>query len=408
MSRRNFAAQKYSAPTLRAWLIASLAIIFVLSAALGGSWLYFFHTLNGAHVASLATATPGPAAPPSVSPLLVTHQLDLPGRGEVFPALAASASGTNAAKDYWPLALLTISNSGDRPVLETISIEIAGWSRPQQQTIVIGPRETRSLHLNPELLPAAYTNDEIRRAMLYVRAGTPAAETVYAQSRPVLIHGASDLYWGQRFSNAQYVARWVTPHDDEVLALISRAKRWVPNGRFSGYRVAGSSAQQAAWVRQQSAAIFQALKDSGITYVSSIFTFGDFVGQAQRIRLPRETLKLTNANCIDVSVAFASALENLGLQPVIVIVPGHAFVGVRLAPGSEDVLYLDLTVLPKGTLAAGVSRAQDWMKRVAPDKVLTIDIAAARLLKIYPLPTRSGSTSVQTAAVASDLNSSDE
>jgi hypothetical protein len=122
-----------------------------------------------------------------------------------------------------------------------------------------------------------------------------------------------------------------------------------------------------------------------MSYVSSIFTFGDFIDQAQRIRLPRETLSLSNANCIDVSVLFAAAMENLDLKPVIVIVPGHAFAGVRLGPQSSDILYLDLTVLPKGTLNAAVSRANGWLKKTPPDQVITVDISAARALGIYPM-----------------------
>lgn len=389
-------------PHWRRLALASSIAAFVLSIALGASWLFFLHTVRNTPVDQLATETPGVAARQAdVSPLLLNHQLDLPGRGEVFPALT-----TSNAKDYWPVAILTISNNGDRPVLETVYFEIAGWSRPQELTVVLGPKETRTLQLNPDLMPNAFTNDEVRRAMLHVRVGTSGAETVFAQSRPVLIHSASDLYWGQRFANAQFVARWVTPHEAEVLNLVSQAKRYVPDGRFSGYRSTGTPAQQALWVRQQSEAVFRALQRSGISYVSSIFTFGDYVGQAQRIRLPRETLTLTAANCIDVSVAFASALENLGLQPVVVIVPGHAFAGVRLAPGSNDILYLDLTVLPKGTFAQAQVRAQGWLKKTPPEKMLTVDVAAARLLKIYPLP-GPGATNTQTASIGRNPESSD-
>ncbi len=140
-------------------------------------------------------------------------------------------------------------------------------------------------------------------------------------------------------------------------------------------------------VRQQAQAVFAALKRSRISYVSSIYTFGNYPGETQRIRLPRETLGLSNANCIDVSVAFASAMENLGMKPVVVIVPGHAFTGVRLAPNSNQILYLDLTVLPDGTFPAAQKRAEDWMKKTAPDQVLTVDVGAARSLGIYPMPT---------------------
>ena len=79
-------------------------------------------------------------------------------------------------------------------------------------------------------------------------------------------------------------------------------------------------------------------------------------------------------------------MENLGLQPVIVIVPGHAFTGVRLAPNSQEVLYLDLTVLPGGSFNEAVGRAQGWMKKTSPAEVLTVDVGAARSLGIYPLP----------------------
>jgi hypothetical protein len=137
----------------------------------------------------------------------------------------------------------------------------------------------------------------------------------------------------------------------------------------------------------QARAAHKALQQSGISYISSIFTFGEFIGQAQRIRLPSETLSLRAANCIDVSVAFAAAMENLGLRPVIVIVPGHAFAGVRLGPETDQTLYVDLTVLPKGSFEQAVTRANNWLKKTPQERVLTVDVAAARVLGIYPLPT---------------------
>jgi hypothetical protein len=99
------------------------------------------------------------------------------------------------------------------------------------------------------------------------------------------------------------------------------------------------------------------MRHLGISYVDSMYTFGNFTSEAERVRLPRETLLLSSANCIDVSVAFASAMENLGIDPVIVIVPGHALAGVRLAPDSRQTLYLDLAVLPDGSFGQAIWRA---------------------------------------------------
>ncbi len=355
-----------------------------LSLALVGFWRYV-HQLTltlplPPPPKPIATAAPGPAR---VSPLLVQYRLDTPGRGELFPALS-----TAAASDYWPVAILTVTNTAKHPVVQVVSAEIPGFSRPLQETVQIGPQETASVHINPELLPSTYALTEIRHATLRITVSDESGATMFAQSRPILIHSGSDLYWGKQFANAQVAARWVTPHDPSVLNLVSHAKQFVPNGRLPGYNINERHASQLpAQVRRQAEAVFNALKRSGFSYVSSIYTFGDFVQVAQRIRLPRETLQLDTANCMDISVAFASAIENLDMNPVLVIIPGHAFTGVRLGPQSSDILYLDLTVLPRGTFRDAERRAQQWLKKTPPEQILTVDVAAARRMGIYPLPT---------------------
>ncbi|MCI0351585.1 MAG: hypothetical protein L0Z53_19355 [Acidobacteriales bacterium] len=337
-----------------------------------------------------AVEVPPPPAPPSpvvrtgpVSPLLVSYQLHVPGRGEIFPALF---SGN--VNDYWPVAVLTVSNSSDQPITQQVTAEVLGWSARSDTLFIVAPRETRKIRIIPELLPRAYDNSELRRATLRVEVNTTGIGRVFSQTRPVFLHSASDFYWGDRFSNAQFIARWVTPHDPIVLRLVATARRYIPEGRFAGYSdVPKAKGRRDRTVPNQARAVFEALRRSGISYVSSIFTFGSLPELSQRIRLPRETLFLNTANCIDVSVAFASAMENVGLAPVIVIVPGHAFAGVRTAPNSSEILYVDLTVLPRGTFEQAVARAETWLKKTAADKVLTVDVAAVRSLGIYPLPT---------------------
>jgi hypothetical protein len=371
------------------WVLLSTTI--GLGGALAWTWIF---------VSKLALKPlPDPPLPAKMqvgsgpaSPLQMQYQLNMLGRGEVFPAFA----GAQAA-DYWPVAVLSVANTSNKAVLQIITAEVRGWSAELRQTAVIGPHEVQTFNLDPELLAKAYENGEIHPATLVVEVQDPATGHTFAQQRPVFIYSASDFYWGRKFANAQLLARWVTPHDDKVLQLVAHAERLVPGGRMRGYNpVAG--VDLADQVRAQAAAVFQALRRSGISYVSSIYTFGNYADETERIRLPRETLELSNANCIDVSVAFASALENLGMKPVIVIVPGHAFTGVRLGPNSQDILYLDLTVLPRGTFAAAISRARAWLNRTPQNEVLTVDIGAARSLGIYPMPVAGATKPTVTAA----------
>ena len=359
-----------------------------LGLSLAGTWIY----INRLTLTLPLPPMPKPvvyAPPPSerVSPLLVQYRLDVPGRGEVFPALASAS-----AADYWPLAILSISNSASRAIVQVVTAEVPGWSRPFRYSAVVGPHATMALRITPELLASAYANHEVAHARLNVVVTDESGATSFARSQPVLIHSGSDLYWGKQFANAQVIARWVTPHDPAVLNLVSDAHRFIRNGRMPGYNtngrqsVSASQASVAQQVTAQAEALFKAIQRAGFSYVSSIYTFGGFTDVAQRIRLPRETLTLESANCMDISVAFASAIENLDMSPVIVIVPGHAFVGVRLGPESSDILYLDLTVLPKGTFKQAVARAQQWLKKTPPEEVLTVDVASARRMGIYPLP----------------------
>ncbi|HKW67355.1 MAG TPA: hypothetical protein VJP04_08715 [Terriglobales bacterium] len=380
-----------------------LAVLFALTtllfaAALAGSWYYVYQYVSreGMPPPPVLPQAMHPAAGP-VSPLQISYKLDLPGRGEIFPALTAGR-----AADYWPVAVLTISNASDRPVAQTVDAQIPGWSEPAQHSLILGPHSTHNLQISPELLPQAFANQEFRRATLEVRVSSPQGPEHYFQQRPVFLHSAYDLYWGKSFSNAQFIARWVTPHDPAVLRLVAEARRYVRNGRMPGY---GNKLNVEPEVRAQAAAIFQALKHSGVSYVTSIYTFGDFSSAAQRIRLPQETLTLDTANCIDVSVAFASGVENLGMDPAIVIVPGHAFAGVRLGPEAQDWLYLDLTVLPRGTFQQALARAEHWLKKTPPSQVLMVDVAAARALRIYPIPSLEQNIAVTTMGRSAILSS---
>ena len=208
-----------------------LAVVFLLTTlGLGGvlGWTWF-------SIRKLALAPiPDPALPAKmrpttapVSPLQLQYQLNLPGRGEIFPALAGGK-----AVDYWPVAVLSIANTSSRPVLQVITAQVNGWTEELRETAVIGPNEVRTFNLDPQLLPDAYQNEEIRQASLTVEVKEPVSGHNFAEQRPVFVHSASDLFWGGKFANAQLVARWVTPHDPACpSACFSRGEnhpRWPP------------------------------------------------------------------------------------------------------------------------------------------------------------------------------------
>jgi hypothetical protein len=54
---------------------------------------------------------------------------------------------------------------------------------------------------------------------------------------------------------------------------------------------------------------------------------GDINSLLQNIRLPREVITGNTGLCIELSLLYASILQNAGLDPVIYLIPGHAYPG---------------------------------------------------------------------------------
>src|SRR5207245_9121791 len=61
----------------------------------------------------------------------------------------------------------------------------------------------------------------------------------------------------------------------------------------------------------------------------------------QNIKLPGEVLQQHSGMCIELTLLLASAVERIGLHAEIVIIPGHAFLGVAVTPDNKHFEYWD-------------------------------------------------------------------
>jgi hypothetical protein len=66
---------------------------------------------------------------------------------------------------------------------------------------------------------------------------------------------------------------------------------------------------------------------------------------SQYIRFVDQTLTNTQANCVDGSVLFASLLRKISIEPFLVTVPGHMYVGFYLGAGKSQFVGLETTVI---------------------------------------------------------------
>jgi hypothetical protein len=131
-------------------------------------------------------------------------------------------------------------------------------------------------------------------------------------------------------------------------------------------------------------AVFRAISERGARYSNVGRSYFD---GWQRVRRPAESLHADATNCLDGSFLFASVLELMGMDPVIIYGVGHAYVGVRATHSSETVWAIETT----GVGTMGPEDAyRIAQERVAHDKgtddfALT-DVRTMRTRGILPFP----------------------
>ncbi|HZY40355.1 MAG TPA: hypothetical protein VFE53_27075 [Mucilaginibacter sp.] len=63
---------------------------------------------------------------------------------------------------------------------------------------------------------------------------------------------------------------------------------------------------------------------------TSVTQFGDNTSSTEHIRLPREVVSGNTGLCIELAILHASVYKAAGLDPVIFLIPGHAYPGIKV------------------------------------------------------------------------------
>ena len=349
-----------------------------------------------------ATPPPTPAAErPTLDPIFAVQAgLD----GEIFPVFANFGSLQRSRERRLSAVSVNVTNPGTDPLRARIAVQVPGWSDQEIQITDVPSGAARSYVFSPSFLPRLYSNREITAATASVNITDLSGHMLYAGTVPVRLRAVEDMYWGHDFKYAPFIASWVTPHDPMIEQILSRAKEKMPGRRLPGYEPWKNTAAQVHSTFLQAKAIYEALQEQGVSYVKSSTTFGGHESVSERVRMPRESLGQSSANCIDGAVMYASLFENLGMDPVVVLVPGHAYIGVREALNSQDYLYIETSLTGRTSFESAVLAASHSLARVKPADVLRVSISQARRDGIFPMPAPA-TRERQSASLAADAAS---
>ena len=110
---------------------------------------------------------------------------------------------------------------------------------------------------------------------------------------------------------------------------------------FDGYQ-SGDPRQ----VYAQVFAVWHALHSKGVRYSDiTANAEGSPRVSSQHVRLIEETVRHSQANCVDGSVVLASVLRKIGLKCQLALVPGHCYLTFALDENEEDFAGLETTLI---------------------------------------------------------------
>ncbi|MBN1933155.1 MAG: hypothetical protein JW934_00745 [Anaerolineae bacterium] len=290
-------------------------------------------------------------------------------------------------------ATFTLANRGTTAAKLKLVSEIAGFTDQAIDTHDLAPGETVAIQQTPIMKAGA--RDQLNEGQVasfhyivtYLQDGTE--KLVEEQSISVDMMSKRDLVVVIVDENGnlvgdfrEYVAAWVTPASPAIEKLLRDATQYMPGEAIYGYQGGEEG------VLPQLAAIYRVLNDDyQIRYVSTPVSLAStektFV---QRVRLPAETIQQRAGNCIETAALYAAAIEAMDMNPLLVIVPGHAFVASETNDGSHQYIFVETTVLGAGLTFEDALRlgAENWAKYQSES--MLIDIHHWRTKGILPMP----------------------
>ncbi|MSP40978.1 MAG: hypothetical protein EXR70_21015 [Deltaproteobacteria bacterium] len=181
------------------------------------------------------------------------------------------------------------------------------------------------------------------------------------------------------------LAAFVNENHPWIDKLLQEALRTRLTSQFSGYQ---GTPQQ---VVKEINAIWTLLGQRGMRYSNIATPSGTSrTVISQHVRFLTESISFTQANCLDGTVLLASIFRKIGLDPVIVLVPGHALLKVYLDNSHQNFVYIETTLMGRAMLSdamrIGASKFSElYRPNVGKPGTFALSIAKAREMGIVPI-----------------------
>ncbi|MBI5502317.1 MAG: hypothetical protein HY907_18885 [Deltaproteobacteria bacterium] len=227
-----------------------------------------------------------------------------------------------------PLCKFSLTSFAETDRQLHLEVEIQGLSDRTSQTVMLLRAGAQDVLLVPPLkfdfdVAGLRAEREAQLAWKITAIEETGERVLYDETVAVKVLPRDSLVLERKISTDvvvpayENIGAWITPNARAVEQFLTAAKTRAPGATFAGEQTETGPQVEAIWNELQS---------RGVSYVMDPSLFAG-AATIQRTRLPSEVLASTNAQCLEGTILFASLMEAIGLRPIIVLVPGHAFVG---------------------------------------------------------------------------------
>lgn len=310
------------------------------------------------------------------------------------------------------LSRITIDNAGGQELssLELACVASPAFAREKRWTIdrvnadaTLALRDTE-LEIDPAYLDSL---DEAERGVLTFtlrRKGNVLAEATF----PLRVLARDE--WGGMGTMGELLPAFVTPNDPALAPLLRTAADALGQHGHST-ALDGYQSQDPNRAYMLAAALWSAVAGQGLVYANPPSSFEQVGQKARRVAT---VLGDGLATCLDTTLLFASAIEAVGLNPVIVMTEGHCFAGAwlvektfrrlveqdclepRKAIAARELIVFETTLVTHQPPAQFVDAVAVASRAISQEKehefVAVIDVARGRMSQVRPLASHSERT----------------
>jgi len=320
------------------------------------------------------------------------------------------------------MARVEIQNNSSQTRTLQLKLELEGLGSASMKTVEVGPMAKVVVQGSPVLdwnVVRNYVDERVAKLSVVLREGQ---SVVYSDMLNVPLMGIDDI---PVYANSKplyfFLVTRVQPKSRLVSQILSKASQqmglqWPP--RRPEYQ-GGNSPYE---MKEDIWRIYATIQAMGFNFVNTPVSFEEGY---QRIKTPTETLQTKKGNCIDGTLVFASCIAAIGYDPILVLIPGRAFVIASIPPAdlsgtrqarrhfsamtlndgrpalppsfSASWLPIETTVLQwhskqqvgtRSTFEMAMGTGEHELASAGPAKVALIDVEAWRACGLLPAPER--------------------